>query len=408
MTHMSAEAPGRVRWPPAASWPSPDRRRALALHRGHDQAARERPATLPAEQRAMVIRREMPATSRGTQAEPCRTRRSARFDRSRRPNECRSRRSDSSRRSPDSIACSRGGTCCRSRGTRRSRRRSGRPRPPARRRDGHRAAMPAISKRIGCRSTPRKSAISGAGAAERSTARPLAIATWRRPAPASRVVHDHADDPVARPSRFRLGDRRRHAAEIDPRRRVDPVGHRKPTEPLGGMSHRVARRTGTVPAAARLQIFPRDRPHRAHRRAVPSGHGPGVGSRAVSRIDLVRDAATLDVPVHLFAGRGDRITPLEIIEQWHALRGVRRAAPGELRPAADAKTEKGRQRINRPAGAASPARPTRRCGARRRAWSHAARRDHRRSPTNARRRDATRRRALGDGTTPHGRGSPCR
>jgi pimeloyl-ACP methyl ester carboxylesterase len=36
------------------------------------------------------------------------------------------------------------------------------------------------------------------------------------------------------------------------------------------------------------------------------------------RIDLVRDATRLDVPVHLFAGRRDRITDLSLIERWHA------------------------------------------------------------------------------------------
>jgi pimeloyl-ACP methyl ester carboxylesterase len=36
------------------------------------------------------------------------------------------------------------------------------------------------------------------------------------------------------------------------------------------------------------------------------------------RIDLVRDATSLDVPVHLFAGRRDRITDLSLIELWYA------------------------------------------------------------------------------------------
>lgn len=36
------------------------------------------------------------------------------------------------------------------------------------------------------------------------------------------------------------------------------------------------------------------------------------------RIDLVRDATRLDVPVHLFAGRRDRITDLSLIELWYA------------------------------------------------------------------------------------------
>lgn len=34
------------------------------------------------------------------------------------------------------------------------------------------------------------------------------------------------------------------------------------------------------------------------------------------RVDLVRDATKLAVPVHLFAGRGDRITPVELVEDW--------------------------------------------------------------------------------------------
>ncbi len=36
------------------------------------------------------------------------------------------------------------------------------------------------------------------------------------------------------------------------------------------------------------------------------------------RIDLVRDAKRLDVPVYLFAGRRDRITDLSLIEAWYA------------------------------------------------------------------------------------------
>ncbi len=36
------------------------------------------------------------------------------------------------------------------------------------------------------------------------------------------------------------------------------------------------------------------------------------------RIDLVRDAASLGVPVYLFAGRRDRITDLSLIEAWYA------------------------------------------------------------------------------------------
>jgi pimeloyl-ACP methyl ester carboxylesterase len=37
-----------------------------------------------------------------------------------------------------------------------------------------------------------------------------------------------------------------------------------------------------------------------------------------ARIDFVRDVARLDVPVHLFAGRRDRVTALSLVELWHA------------------------------------------------------------------------------------------
>jgi pimeloyl-ACP methyl ester carboxylesterase len=33
-------------------------------------------------------------------------------------------------------------------------------------------------------------------------------------------------------------------------------------------------------------------------------------------IDLVRDATKLEVPVHLFAGRADHITPIDLVEEW--------------------------------------------------------------------------------------------
>jgi pimeloyl-ACP methyl ester carboxylesterase len=39
----------------------------------------------------------------------------------------------------------------------------------------------------------------------------------------------------------------------------------------------------------------------------------------VRRIDLVRDATSLDVPVHLFAGRTDHLTPVELMEDWLAV-----------------------------------------------------------------------------------------
>jgi pimeloyl-ACP methyl ester carboxylesterase len=37
------------------------------------------------------------------------------------------------------------------------------------------------------------------------------------------------------------------------------------------------------------------------------------------RVDLFRDATRLDVPVHLFAGARDRITPLSLVERWYAV-----------------------------------------------------------------------------------------
>jgi pimeloyl-ACP methyl ester carboxylesterase len=37
------------------------------------------------------------------------------------------------------------------------------------------------------------------------------------------------------------------------------------------------------------------------------------------KVDLVRDLRTLDVPVHLFSGRCDRITPVDLVEDWCAV-----------------------------------------------------------------------------------------
>jgi pimeloyl-ACP methyl ester carboxylesterase len=33
-------------------------------------------------------------------------------------------------------------------------------------------------------------------------------------------------------------------------------------------------------------------------------------------IDLVRDSTQIGVPVHLFAGRADHITPVDLVEDW--------------------------------------------------------------------------------------------
>ena len=34
------------------------------------------------------------------------------------------------------------------------------------------------------------------------------------------------------------------------------------------------------------------------------------------KVDLLRDVRQLEVPVHLFSGRSDRITPADLVEEW--------------------------------------------------------------------------------------------